>query len=394
MSVDTATVKRVAHLARIALPEGEVERMQGEINAILGFVEDLSKVDVEGVEPMTSVTPMRLKQRADRVGDGDMAEAIVANAPMSDDHFFVVPKVVEKARQRLFDHSRVSEARPSRFPLANGASAHSAPGNWINCVTELTDLTLAEARDALRAKHASASGARPGAYRGGRDGAGAERLRAGDAGAGARHGGGVRRAPRKPARRGRWKARRWGSRTCSAPRASIDRRLAHPRRLQAAVRIHRHRQPLARRRGDAGQAQHGRVRHGLVERDQRVRAGGATPGARAARTGRSAPAARPAARRRRWPPDLALGATATDTGGSIRQPAPLPVRSGIKPTYGRCSRWGIVAFASSLDQQGRSPRSVRTPPSCCSSMAGPIRRNSTTAPAEVPDFAGRVGKSA
>jgi len=95
MSVDAATVKRVAHLARIALPEAEVSRMQGEINAILGFVEELSKVDVEGVEPMTSVTPMRLKQREDGVTDGGIADAVLANAPMSDDHFFVVPKVVE-----------------------------------------------------------------------------------------------------------------------------------------------------------------------------------------------------------------------------------------------------------------------------------------------------------
>ncbi|MBV9978289.1 MAG: Asp-tRNA(Asn)/Glu-tRNA(Gln) amidotransferase subunit GatC [Hyphomicrobiales bacterium] len=95
MSVDTKTVKRVAHLARIALPEAEVERMQVELNAILGFVEQLAKVDVEGVEPMTSVTPMRLKQRADVVTEGDMADAVLANAPISDDHYFVVPKVVE-----------------------------------------------------------------------------------------------------------------------------------------------------------------------------------------------------------------------------------------------------------------------------------------------------------
>jgi aspartyl-tRNA(Asn)/glutamyl-tRNA(Gln) amidotransferase subunit C len=95
MSVDAKTVKRVAHLARIALPDAEVERMQGELNAILGFVEELAKVDVEGVEPMTSVTPMRLKQRADVVTEGDAADAIIANAPISDDHYFVVPKVVE-----------------------------------------------------------------------------------------------------------------------------------------------------------------------------------------------------------------------------------------------------------------------------------------------------------
>jgi aspartyl-tRNA(Asn)/glutamyl-tRNA(Gln) amidotransferase subunit C len=95
MSVDAATVKRVAHLARIALPDTDVERMQGEINAILGFVEELSKVNIEGVDPMTSVTPMRLKLRDDNVTEGGSADEILANAPMSDDHFFVVPKVVE-----------------------------------------------------------------------------------------------------------------------------------------------------------------------------------------------------------------------------------------------------------------------------------------------------------
>ena len=95
MSVDAATVKRVAHLARIAMPEEEVARMQGEINAILGFVEELSKVNIDGVEPMTSVTPMQLKKRGDGVTDGGIADAIVANAPQSEDHFFVVPKVVE-----------------------------------------------------------------------------------------------------------------------------------------------------------------------------------------------------------------------------------------------------------------------------------------------------------
>ena len=95
MSVDAATVKRVAHLARIALPDTEVERMQGEINAILGFVEELSKVNIEGVEPMTSVMPMPMKKRADVVTDGGIADAILANAPESEDHFFKVPKVVE-----------------------------------------------------------------------------------------------------------------------------------------------------------------------------------------------------------------------------------------------------------------------------------------------------------
>ena len=95
MSVDLATVKRVAHLARIALNEGDAERMMGELNGILGFVEQLSEVDVTGVEPMTSVTPMAMKKREDVVTDGGIADDIVKNAPATEDHFFLVPKVVE-----------------------------------------------------------------------------------------------------------------------------------------------------------------------------------------------------------------------------------------------------------------------------------------------------------
>ncbi len=95
MSVDADTVRRVAHLARIAVAEGEVEHLRGELNAMLAFVEQLLEVDVDGVEPMTSVTPMAMKMRQDAVTDGGIAEAIMANAPAQEDHFFVVPKVVE-----------------------------------------------------------------------------------------------------------------------------------------------------------------------------------------------------------------------------------------------------------------------------------------------------------
>ena len=95
MSVDLATVKRVAHLARIAVSEDEANRMMGELNGILGFVEQLSEVDVTGVEPMTTVTPMAMKKRIDQVTDGDKADDVVANAPVTDRNFFLVPKVVE-----------------------------------------------------------------------------------------------------------------------------------------------------------------------------------------------------------------------------------------------------------------------------------------------------------
>jgi aspartyl-tRNA(Asn)/glutamyl-tRNA(Gln) amidotransferase subunit C len=95
MSVDQATVRRIAHLARIAVTDEEVPLLQGELNAILDFVAQLDEVDVTGVEPMTSVTPMAMKKRQDEVTDGGYAEVIVANAPMTEDHFFLVPKVVE-----------------------------------------------------------------------------------------------------------------------------------------------------------------------------------------------------------------------------------------------------------------------------------------------------------
>ena len=95
MSVDKDTVKRIARLARIRVTEEQLESYQGELNAILGFVEQLNEVDVSGVEPMTSVTPMALRTRKDQVSDGSYAEKILTNAPLSEDNFFMVPKVIE-----------------------------------------------------------------------------------------------------------------------------------------------------------------------------------------------------------------------------------------------------------------------------------------------------------
>jgi aspartyl-tRNA(Asn)/glutamyl-tRNA(Gln) amidotransferase subunit C len=95
MAVDTETVRRVAHLARMAVAEDEIEGLRRELNAMLAFVEQLADIDVTGVEPMTSVTPMVMKVRQDEVNDGGIADAVLANAPEREDHFFVVPKVVE-----------------------------------------------------------------------------------------------------------------------------------------------------------------------------------------------------------------------------------------------------------------------------------------------------------
>ncbi|WGH77824.1 Asp-tRNA(Asn)/Glu-tRNA(Gln) amidotransferase subunit GatC [Jannaschia ovalis] len=95
MSIDTETARRIAHLARIAVPEERLPALAGEFNAILGFIEQLQEVDVEGVEPMVSVTPMRLKRREDVVTDGKQQAAVLANAPDAREGFFAVPKVVE-----------------------------------------------------------------------------------------------------------------------------------------------------------------------------------------------------------------------------------------------------------------------------------------------------------
>lgn len=95
MSVDANTVRRIAHLARIAVGEEDVAPLRGELNAILAFVAQLDEVDVAGVAPMTSVTPMRMKKREDVVTDGGRAKDIVANAPETEDDYFLVPKVVE-----------------------------------------------------------------------------------------------------------------------------------------------------------------------------------------------------------------------------------------------------------------------------------------------------------
>ena len=95
MSIDAGTVRRIARLARIAVSEDEIEPLKGELNAMLAFVAQLTEVDITGVEPMTSVTPMAMKRRPDEVTDGGIAADILRNAPARDVDFFLVPKVVE-----------------------------------------------------------------------------------------------------------------------------------------------------------------------------------------------------------------------------------------------------------------------------------------------------------
>lgn len=95
MKVDEATVRRIARLARIKVTDAEAKALEKELSGILDWVKQLDEVDTASVEPMTCVTPMTLKKRADVVTDGNIADDIVANAPVREGHFFVVPKVVE-----------------------------------------------------------------------------------------------------------------------------------------------------------------------------------------------------------------------------------------------------------------------------------------------------------
>ena len=95
MEVDEATVRRIARLARIKITDEEAKGLEGELSEILNWVEQLGEVNTENVEPMTSVVPIKLKMREDVVNDGEKADDVTANAPMSEDGFYVVPKVVE-----------------------------------------------------------------------------------------------------------------------------------------------------------------------------------------------------------------------------------------------------------------------------------------------------------
>jgi aspartyl-tRNA(Asn)/glutamyl-tRNA(Gln) amidotransferase subunit C len=95
MSVDQATVKRVARLARLKVKDEDLPRLAGELNSILHWIEQLNAVDVSNVEPLTSVVSVKMKMRKDEVTDGNYAARIVSNAPAQDDSFFMVPKVVE-----------------------------------------------------------------------------------------------------------------------------------------------------------------------------------------------------------------------------------------------------------------------------------------------------------
>ena len=139
MSVDQATVRRIAKLARIKVPEAEVAGLQGELNAILAFVETLGEVDVAGVEPMTSVMPMPMKKRVDEVTDGEIADLVTRNAPASEDHFFVVPKVIDLSSLGPILLSLAGEGGPAKRGRMRGPTA--ARPTHVQAATPSSDPT-------------------------------------------------------------------------------------------------------------------------------------------------------------------------------------------------------------------------------------------------------------
>jgi aspartyl/glutamyl-tRNA(Asn/Gln) amidotransferase C subunit len=322
MSIDTATAAKVAKLARIRVEEEDLAALAQDFNAILGFIEQLGELDVEDVEPMTSVTPMRLKRREDVVTDGDQ-------------------------------QARSCRTRPTR------ARASSPCPRWWSeggDMTELNALTIAEARDALRKGEVTSVELTEACLKA---------IDAADALNAVVHktpeiamdraGGGC------PDQGGDAPA------MCGIPVGIKDLFCTEGVPSQAGSKILEGFRPeyestVSGQLRDAGAVMLGKLNmdeFAMGSSNETSVYGNAVNPWRAGNDAALTPGGSSGGSAAAVAADLCLGATGTDTGGSIRQPAAFTGTVGLKPTYGRCSRWGIVAFASSLDQAGPMTKTVR-----------------------------------
>ncbi len=352
MSVDSKTVRRIARLARIALDDREAAAMETELNALLSWVEQLSEVNVDGVPPMTSVVAQKLKMRADVVTDGGRPPMCCAT---------------RRCRRRLFCRSE-----------SGGVMAlHSDP----------TQFTVAEARDALLAKRLSARELAQALYLA--QSSQARRLNAFITETPDRA---LEQAAESDRRLQQGEARASGRHSARDQGSVLYREHPHDGGEPdfGAISFRPTNRRLRRNLWNAGAIIVGKTNldefamgssnetscFGPVINPWRARGrnddlvpGGSSGGSAAAVAAR-----------------LASAAIGTDTGGSIRQPAAVTGIVGMKPTYGRCSRWGIVAFASSLDQAGPMTRSVRDAAIMLHAMASVDPMDSTSVDEPVPDY--------
>ena len=322
--IDREQVLHVARLARLRLDDDEVERMSRELSSILGHIEKIGELDLDDVEPTSHVIQLENVLRPDE------------------------PQAQPAARARAGAGARRGRRRLPR----------AQPGRRVS---DLLDLTAAQAAERVRAGEVSAAELFE-LYR--------QRASGEDLGAFLWV---ADKAPADPAADAPARRRAAGGQGPLLRGGRAQRgRLAHPRGLPAAVHRHRGRAPQRGRRAHAGQDEHGRVRDGLVERELGLRPG-RNPWDRERVPGGSSGGSAAAVAA-----GLAPWAIGTDTGGSIRQPAALCGIVGLKPTYGAVSRYGMIAFASSLDQCGPLTRDVTDAALLFGHMVGRDDRDSTS----------------
>ncbi|KAK0354787.1 hypothetical protein LTR94_011249 [Friedmanniomyces endolithicus] len=342
MAIDAATVRKVAHLARIKTPEDRLEPLAQELNGILQWIEQLNEVDVDGVEPMTSNVAQPLRLREDVVTDGGKIDAVLSNAPKSADGFFVVPKAaVDGLKAKDFSSAEITQAFLTSIEAANPT---------LNAYVEVT---ADKAMDMARASDA--------------------RIAAGEAGV-----------------------------LEGAPLGIKDLFCTEGVQTTAGSNMLRGFVPPYESTVTANLWRDGAVMLGKLNMDEfamgssnetsafgPVKNPWKSTGSNADLTpgGSSGGSASAVAA------DLCLAATASDTGGSIRQPAAFTGTVGIKPTYGRASRFGMVAFASSLDQAGPITKTVEDAALLLQSMCSFDAKDSTSLDVPTPDWTASVGQS-
>ena len=402
--IDSKKVAEIAKLARLRIDESNLEKTAEDLNKLLLFCKIIAEANLKEVEQIEPSVPMELRRREDNVVDGGYPDRILANAPETRAGFFVVPNTVmtssTAARQTGSSPTPRRRARASSSfqRLSNDHTSQRLPSTHARTgansgapsMTELNALTISEARDGLRSGAFCAVELAE-ACLSAIEGAGAlnafvhitpdialekakeadQRIKAGDA----------------PS-------------MCGIPIGVKDLFCTKGVPTQAASAILEgfvpdYESTVTRKLFDDGAVMLGKLNMDEFamgsSNETSVYGSAVNPWRRRGDDAYLVPGGSSGGSASAVAADLCLGATGTDTGGSIRQPAAFTGITGIKPTYGRCSRWGIVAFASSLDQAGPMTRTVRDAAIMLQSMCGHDPMDSTCVDMPVPDFEAALG---